>query len=180
MRPSIPAIALRLLHCLPLLVLAACAAPATHVGLPLQQAWFEGLKVDYVTTDISDAAMASAMGVNHVPALAQALAPVAPGRPRTPVERVYKFANGEQLSIFPSVPRPVGGANADASYSPLWALVEVRWKAGATPRLLSSEEALLAAEQAGQVELRHTGIVVNCPVVRTPGGGALSGLRDLR
>ena len=159
------------------LLLAACTTPARHVGLPLHQAWFEGQRVDYITTDISDAAMARALGVNHVPALAHALAPAAPGRARTPVERVYKFAHDEQLSIFPSVPRPVGGANADASYSPLWALVEVRWKAGVQPRLLDSEEALLAAEQQGQVELRHTGIVVNCPVVRTPKGGAL---RDLR
>ena len=168
---------LRPLAALSLLALAACTSAPTHVGLPLQHAWFEGQQVDYITTDISDAAMARALGVNHVPALAQALAPAAPGRPRTPVERVYKFADGEQLSIFPSVPRPVGGANADASYSPLWALVEVRWKPGSTPRQLRSEEALLAAEQAGQVELRHTGIVVNCPVVRTPSGGAISGLR---
>ncbi|MDM4768024.1 hypothetical protein [Pelomonas sp. SE-A7] len=158
-------------------LLTACAAPATHVGLPLQQAWFQGRLVDYVTTDISDGAMARALGVNHVPALAQALAPAAPGRPRTPVERVYKFADGEQLSVFPSVPRPVGGENRDAGYSPLWALVEVRWRAGSQPRLLASEEAILEAEQAGELALRHTGIVVNCPVVRVAGQGAL---RDLR
>jgi hypothetical protein len=35
------------------------------------------------------------------------------------VERVYKFPQGEQISIFASAPRPAGGANADTSHSPL-------------------------------------------------------------
>ncbi|WP_204349411.1 hypothetical protein, partial [Klebsiella pneumoniae] len=50
----------------PTLLLAACAqAPLrpAEVVLPRQQAWVDGRRVDYVTTDISDAAMAAQLGV---------------------------------------------------------------------------------------------------------------------
>lgn len=113
-----------------LLLISACGS-LTGVGrspvvtLPLNFAWMEGRKVEYVTTDISDSAMAHALGVNFVPRLAQAL-PVA-GRPSA-VERVYKFADDSQITVFQSAPSPTGPANADASYSPLWRMVLVRWK----------------------------------------------------
>ena len=138
------------------LVLAACAhRVADEVVLPRQHAWIDGRRVDYVTTDISDAAMAVQAGVNHAPRLADAL-----GTGRASLtERVYKFADGAQISIFPSGP-------PDASYSPLWRLVLVRWKPGMPPHELRSEEALLAADGKGEVELDVTGIVVNCPITR--------------
>lgn len=112
-----------------LLSLGAQAASET-IALPLHKAWFEGQVVHYVTTDISDAAMAREAGVNFVPRLADAL-PAGPGQ-RSLVARVYKFMGGEQDTVFPSVPRPIGAANADADYSPLWQLFEVRWQPGTT------------------------------------------------
>lgn len=142
---------------------AAFAEPAQEITLPLKEAWFEGQIVHYVSTDISDPGIAKKQGINYVPALADTL------KPGIPVERAYKFPNDEQASVLPSVPRPVGGANADASYSPLWVLVMVRWKPGATPHTLTSEEAVLAAEEKGEVELTRTKIVANWPVVRARG-----------
>ncbi|MEJ6003310.1 DUF7482 domain-containing protein [Paucibacter soli] len=163
-------------------LLLGCAQPS-HLALPRQQAWFEDQQIDYITTDISDAAMARALGVNYAPRLADALPPEgaqAPGPARTVLERVYKFMADEQASIFASVPRPVGPASLDTSYSPLWLLVEVRWQPGLKPRLLTSEEALLAAEERGELTLRRSRIVVNCPVLRSERGGALRDLRELR
>ena len=158
-----------------MLSLSARAEGDAAVSLPLHRAWFEGQVVHYVTTDISDAAMAREAGVNFVPRLADAL-PSAPGQ-RSLVERVYKFMNGEQDTVFPSIPRPVGAANADATYSPLWQLYEVRWQPGVTPRLLTSEEAVLAAQERGQLLIKPTRIVINCPVVRSEKGGALRGVK---
>lgn len=150
-----------------------------RVSLPLQQAWVDGRLVDYVTTDTSDAAMARMMGVNHVPRLAQTLPrPSASGLPaRSALERVYKFVDDVQINIFPSAPVPVGADNRDAAYSPLWLVVEVRWAAGRTPRLLTDEESVLAAAERGELSLRVTDIVVNCPVVRSADGKALRGVR---
>ena len=137
---------------LALSLLAACAAPG--VTLPRLQAWVDGRRVEYVTTDISDGAMAKQAGVNHVPRLAGAVGTGAASL----TERVYKFSDGAQISIFASAP-------PDSNYSPLWRLVLVHWKPGRPPRELRSEEAVLAAADAGDVELDVTGIVVNCPIV---------------
>jgi hypothetical protein len=150
------------------------------VTLPLRKAWFEGRIVHYVTTDISDAAMAREAGVNHVPLLADALLPEGAARAfpgwRAPVDRVYKFMNGEQDTVFPSAPRPVGADNIDRGYSPLWQLYELRWRPGATARLLTSEEAVLAAQERGELEITPTRIIINCPVVSDAQGGALRGV----
>lgn len=156
----------------------ACAAPRTsgpaETTLPLHRAWVDGHQVEYVTTDISDAAMARQEGVNHVPRLALALG--APGRPGV-TERVYKFVNGEQITVFQSAPLPTGGANADRSYSPLWRMVLVRWRQPAALRELRSEEQVLAAQERGEIALELTGIVVNCPITRSVDGQALKGVR---
>ena len=156
------------------LCLTACATGPAEVRLPLHRAWVDGRQVEYVTTDISDAAMARQEGVNHVPRLAQALG--GPGRPSV-TERVYKFVNGEQITVFQSAPRPAGGVNADPNYSPLWRMVLVRWLRPAALRELRSEEEVLAAQERGDVSLEVTDIVVNCPVTRSADGQALRGVR---
>jgi len=161
------------------LLLSACANPApgqgaTQTTLPLHRAWVEGRQVEYVTTDISDAGMARQEGVNHVPRLALAIP--APGRPSL-VERVYKFVNGEQITVFQSAPLPTGGANVDRSYSPLWRMVLVRWLRPGAVRELRSEEEVLAAQERGDIALEVTDIVVNCPITRSVDGLALKGVR---
>jgi hypothetical protein len=162
--------------------LPGCAGSGTVtragvVELPLQIGWFAGERVFYVTTDISDAGMAADNGANHVPRLADALPPPgsAPGSPSA-VERIYKVTNFDQGTVLPSVPMPVGAANRDTAYSPLWVLVMVTWKSGASPRELRSEEQVLEAEERGLVTVQRTRIVVNCPVVMTERGGRLRGV----
>ena len=159
--------------------LAACAsAPFVSGGaetaLPLSRAWFDGRKVDYITTDVSDAAMAQMLGVNHVPRLADSLP--GPGR-RSVVERVYKFPGGEQISVFQSAPAPVGTTGAISAYSPLWRVVMVRPLRPAGGRELQSEEQVLAAAERGDVALEVTDIVVNCPITRAADGQPLKGVR---
>lgn len=160
-------------------LLTACANPVFDVGrteivLPVSRAWVDGRVVEYVTTDISDLAMARMMGANHVPRLSAALGS-APGK--SLVERVYKFPYEEQISVFQSAPGPVGAENQDRSYSPLWQVVLVKWVHPAAARELKSEEAVLAAEEKKELVLEVTKIVVNCPVTRAHGGQALKGVR---
>ena len=161
------------------LLLTGCASPFFDVGrtetvLPVSRAWVNGRVVEYVTTDISDLAMAQMMGANHVPRLADALR-ATPGS--SIVERVYKFTGQEQFSIFQSGPLPVGAENRDQSYSPLWRVVMVRWLEPSRVRELKSEEELLQAEEKGELKLEVTGIVVNCPVTKAGQGQALRGVR---
>ena len=168
-----------LLSVLSPLLLAACAthsfdAGKTEVVLRLQHAWVDGQLVEYVSTDISDPDAAKLNGLNYVPRLALAIP--SDGR-KSLVERVYKFPKGEQISIFPSAPTPAGGANVDVNYSPLWRLVMVSWLKPEHIRELKSEEELLTAQDRGEVSLRITNIVANCPVVRSADGTRLLGSR---
>lgn len=162
-----------------LVLLAGCASPLFDVGktetvLPVSRAWVDGKIVEYITTDISDLAMATMMGSNHVPSLAAAIK-AAPGQGF--VERVYKFHNDEQISIFQSAPSPAGPTNKDRSYSPLWRVVMVHWLEPSLKREIRSEEELLAAADKKQLALELTDIVINCPVTRSAGGQALRGVR---
>lgn len=160
-------------------LLFACANPVFDVGrtetvLPLNRAWFEGQIVEYVTTDISDPEMAKVMGANYVPRLKNAL-----GRQPSSslVERVYKFVNDEQISVFQSAPLPAGPDNQDRSYSPLWRVVEVKWLTATGIRILKSEEELLAAKDRGEVSIVDTDVVVNCPITRGSDKSRLKGVR---
>lgn len=134
---------------------------STHTVFPLNRAWVNARQVEYVTTDISDSAMAGMAGVNYAPRLRDAL-----GAKPSVLERVYKFAGGEQISIFQSAPQPAGPASTDLAYSPLWRLALVRWSKPALVRELRSEEELLAAEEKGELSIELTNVVVNCPITR--------------
>jgi hypothetical protein len=165
-------------------LLAGCAATGSptrppEIVLPLVAGWYQGQRVYYVTTDISDAGMAAAGQANFVPRLAAALPPGRPA-PGTPLayERIYKFVNADQPSVLPSVPQPLGGANANRAYSPLWQLYAVRWLPDQPRKELRSEEEVLAAQERGWVALEPLPILVNCPVVQV-GDTLLPGARRL-
>ena len=174
-----------------LLWLTACAHPQVPPGatptvsIPVLAGWFEGEVVHYVTTDVSHADVAAEKGANFTPRLAYALpaGPQTPGRPSS-VDKVYAVANFKQPSIFASAPNPVGANNRDAAYSPLWQMVMVSWRPGKRPRQLTSEEAVLAAADAGEVSMQATPVILNCAiVVRGPASapsGTLPGVKMLR
>lgn len=173
--------AMVLLACL---LLSACAtqrstAPTSVATLPLQRGWFEGKTVFYITTDVSDAAVAEDKKANFAPRLAYAL-PALPAKSQTPqassVDKVYAFTHIEQGNVFASAPLPMGHTNREAAYSPLWLMVTVTWKPGTAQRVLKSEEEVLDAAEKGWVTLVSTGVVVNCPIVHR---GALGGLEGV-
>jgi hypothetical protein len=156
---------------------ATTAAAVKTVTLPLVPAWFEGRQVDCVTTDVSDAGFAKLLGINHAPRLALALPPEgSPPTARSSAEKVYLFPNGEQANVFPSVPTPTGAASTDVNYSPLWVVILAEWKPGSKVVTLTSEEAVLEAQERGDLVLKPTRVVANTAVVRDPKYGALKGV----
>lgn len=167
--------------------LIGCAAPphidtTAHVHLPLLIGWFDGEMVQYITTDVSDPAVARAKDGNYAPRLAAAL-PSDPGAAqRRPGEgaatdKVYGVTNHAQGSVFASAPSPMGHGNTDGAYSPLWQLIEVTWRPDQTARTLKSEEEVLEAAAQGAVTLAPTRVVLNCPIVGRSGRGSLPGVR---
>jgi hypothetical protein len=85
------------------------------------------------------------------------LVKVAPGNEVLPI---WTFTNGVrgQRNIADVVP-------GTTAYPPLWAVVEVTWKGGAKRRLVRSFEQLQQARKAGDLTLKKTSMVVNCPFV---------------
>jgi hypothetical protein len=82
---------------------------------------------------------------------------VAPGNEILPI---WTFTNGVdgQRNIADVVP-------GTTAYPPLWAVVEVTWKVDAERQLVRSFEQLQQARTAGEVTLKKTSLVVNCPFV---------------
>ena len=149
-------------------------AQGATVTLPLLSAWYDGQKVYYVTTDVSDPAVARIMGANLTPRMSDGL-PSYPKPPtqKTLIERVYNFTNSPQDKVFSSAPAPIGPASADKHYSPIWLAVNVTWAASAKQTTLTSEEEILQQEDAHMLTLQRTEILLNCPIVGSETGGFL-------
>jgi hypothetical protein len=82
---------------------------------------------------------------------------VAPGNEVIPLWTVKNGVDG-QLNIADVRP-------GQTAYPPLWAIVEVTWKSGAQKRFLKSLAQIKTAQANGQVTLKKTSLVVNCPLV---------------
>jgi hypothetical protein len=145
-----------------------------RVTLPAIPGWYNGTRLYYITTEITDPAMARNAGVTYAPRMTDAV-PEYPKPPelRTVLERVYKFPDGEQDAVFASAPTPPGPESSDTAYSPLWIVYLVRWLDGARPHSLTREQAILDAADNNEVSVERTRIVVNCPIVWTDTGGGL-------
>ena len=144
--------------------------PAPRISLPLKRAWVDGRQVEYITTDASDADVAREEGANYAPRLRNAL-PVPGGR--SALERVYVFVDGSQPTVFQSAPKPTGADNRDTGYSPLWRMVKVSWLRNGMHALYRDEESILAGADRGELVIDVTGVVVNCPIIRSVDGQAL-------
>ena len=80
-----------------------------------------------------------------------------PGNKLAPLWAVTNGAAG-QHNIVDTVP-------GQADYSPLWQINMVTFNAGMTPHLLKSKADVDAAIKAGEVTVKSTTTVVNCPVL---------------
>lgn len=81
-------------------------------------------------------------------------------KPGNKVEPIWTFTNGAagQRNIIDTVP-------GEKDYTPLWQVSQVTWAAGKTPRVLKSADAVRKALAAGELEIKQTATVVNCPVL---------------
>jgi hypothetical protein len=81
-------------------------------------------------------------------------------KPGNKVAPIWAVTNGveDQYNIVDVVP-------GQAGYTPLWGVMMVTWKDGATKTKLTSASAVRKAVAAGQATVKPAGIVVNCPVI---------------
>ena len=124
-----------------------------HTGL------FNGERAYFIRTDASDQAFAREQGLVFAPKLALALESREPA-----TADLYLFdhtAAAGQLPVLSSVP-------GLPDFSPAFRVHRVTWRTAA--RTLASAAQVRAAEQANEVRVERTTIVVNYPVVKWPGG----------
>lgn|GEM_PF-1401315 len=140
------------------------------ITIPLIDGYYNGSKVFFIHTEVSDEKMAQMMTrmVNfqtlHVPELVNMSS-------EANASKVYVFTNGVpgsgpygggpfmfQIDVFDSVPGQQG-------YSTLHVPYLVTWNEGAMPRVLISEEEILQAERNGELTVNKTGNVVNAPII---------------
>jgi hypothetical protein len=82
---------------------------------------------------------------------------LAPGNNVAPIWVLTNGTNA-QRNIIDTVP---GMEN----YTPLWRVTMLTWRSGVAPRTLKSAAAVRAAIRVGELSVKRTSIVVNCPVL---------------
>ena len=140
-------------------------SPTVPAGL----AYADGQEIRFMHTEVSDAEVAEVLTkmmdspVLWVPALAQT--------PDSLLATVYVFKNGVKgmgpLGFQPDVfDNPPGSEG----YSPLRKIVFITWKDESKARELKSLVEVLERDQAGEITLEVSDVVVNMPFVTWPGG----------
>jgi len=137
--------------------------------MPMIDGFFNGNKVYFVHTEVSDSAMADMMSkmINfptlHVPELKNIS--------EDQMARVYVFTNGVpgsepygggpfmfQIDVFDSIP-------GQAEYSQFRIPYLVTWNDDVKPRILTSESEILKAESGGELTVKKSALVVNAPMI---------------
>ncbi len=146
--------------------------------VPAFSGWYQGREVYYLVTDISDRTAAKGMGSNFSPRLSDAV-PEYPKPPeqKTVIEKAYSFIGDTQGKVFASAPPPIGAGSNIESYSPVWLIMEVSWVRNSNVRTLKSESEILELAELGDVQIRRTNMVINCPIIADAAGNALPGVQ---
>ena len=138
----------------------ATAAAGAGAALPLGpsatgsqktfQGFYDGHRDTYIVTDTSTKAQATALRVNFAPLLAGV-------KNQPEMYFVEGRAAAGQLAVFGSEP-------GETSYSPLWAEVIVRWKAGHKPVLLVKDDQINMLAAKGALTAKTTIVILNAPI----------------
>jgi len=139
------------------------------ITIPMIDGYYNGEKVFFVHTEVSDKEMAEMMSMMinfptlHVSDLTNI--------PQSEMSKVYVFTNGIsgsepygggpfmfQIDVFDSIPDQMG-------YSQFRVPHLVTWNDDSIPRILTSEVEILEAESNGELTIQKTDLVVNAPMI---------------
>jgi len=146
--------------------LSRANVPAT---IPLHEGFYNGDSVYFIVTDSSDQKHADV--VTEQQGWKVELAPLLANAPEAALSPLYIFKNGVEGSgvhgfqgeVFSSTP-------AQEDYSALTSHIHVTWNDDATPEVLDSEDAVLAAQASDMVTLTDHEVVMNMPQIVWPDG----------
>ncbi len=145
------------------------------ITIPMIDGYYNGERVFFVHTEVSDKAMAEMMTwmINFPTLHTSELKNI----PEDDMSKVYVFTNGIagsgpygggpfmfQIDVFDSIPGQIG-------YSQFRVPHLVTWNDDSTPRDLTSIEEILEAESNGELTIQKTDNVVNAPMIVWKSGG---------
>jgi hypothetical protein len=126
--------------------------PTSKITRPAFHGYYDGHKVTYLNTDVSNKADAAAMHINYSAAIGKVK-----GLPE--IYLVQGHAASGQLAVFGSEP-------GEKNYSPLWSETILTWKSGAKPTLITSDTQIDKIEKTGKLTERDAHVVLNCPIIK--------------
>jgi hypothetical protein len=126
--------------------------PVSRTARPAFHGYYDGHKVTYLNTDVSNKTEAAAMHVNY-----SARIGTVKGLPE--IYLVEGRAARGQLAVFGSEP-------GEKDYSPLLAETILKWKGTATPVLITSDTQIDKIEKTGKLTERDAHVVLNCPIIK--------------
>jgi hypothetical protein len=138
----------------PVNMLGAGSLPAqTRQTLPAFPAFYDAHKDVVIVSDAYPKAAAGTFHANYAPSLG-AVKPAS--QPAWYIVRGPAAAG--QIAVLGSEP-------GESDYSPLWQTVIVRWKAGVTPQVLTSDNMILDLAKKGELTATKTAVIVNATVM---------------
>jgi hypothetical protein len=126
--------------------------PKSAVSTMPMQAYYDGHKDSILSTDVSSKSLAQAENINFAPGLR--LVPLSTPK----IYFVMGNAASGQLHVLGSQP-------GESDYSPIWREVDVQFKSGQTPVLLTSDTQIDQLVKKGVLAEHKTSIRRNCPVI---------------
>lgn len=142
---------------------------AIPLDIPLVMGYADGNKVFYITTEASHKEVADHL--TDLLGFKVTYAPTIKNTPKAALANIYEFTNGVEGSGPTGFqPNVADSQPGDPEYSPAWAVQHVTWTDESTARELTSEDEILAARDAGELTIKETGVVVNCPFIKWNGG----------
>lgn len=127
--------------------------PMSKTSVPSFHGYYDGHKDVFLSTDVSSRSEAAAEKINFSQKLA------ASNKTAEEIYLVMGTGATGQLPVFSSEP-------GEPTYTPLWHEELVTWKAGVTPQLLRSDTQITKLQKQGQITVRETATVLNCPIIK--------------
>jgi hypothetical protein len=125
----------------------------TTASLPAFPAFYDAHKDVVLVTDAYPKSAAALYHANYAPSLS-AVKPAS-----QPLWYIIKGpAAAGQITVLGSQP-------GEGDYSPLWRTVDVSWKSGASPVLLTSDNMIKDLAKKGELALTTTSQIVNATVI---------------
>jgi Copper binding proteins, plastocyanin/azurin family len=126
--------------------------PSSKLPLTAWKGYYDDKPLTYISTDTSSRTEAAQEHINYSASLGKLVAQAS---------FIYFATNGK----FASHGAVFGSAPGETDYTPLWQEVLVTWKDPSKAVALGSDNQINDLASKGQVTIKHTGVVLNCPIV---------------